>query len=372
MSRSFSLYLDLFRVLAAFAVFLHHFAFYRFTEGRYSILNSHNFGTDGVIVFFVLSGLVIAYCGDEKDPTLRSFAFSRATRLLSVAVPALIIGFAADRLGAYLYPIGYAGPWYEQISFANQLFSGLTFSNEWWISVSRLGSNGPYWSLSYEAAYYALFAVAFYLKPPFKWLIVIAMLAVFGVAIILLLPCWLAGWAVWRLIASGWSPSRKIANLMAFGPLPVFAVFVVLRLDRRLQEWNQETLPEWLLTHISHRAIGFEWAYILTILMVLHFIGMNRLLRDAAPVDTGRFARTVRYFSGASFSIYLLHYPLLHFFAPILRPILPGVVSDVALLGVTIAICLSVAAVFERTLGTQRRAIKLVSSRVLKRAHNTV
>ena len=82
LSNSCSIYLDFLRAGTALTVFLHHFAFPNFTDGHFRILNAHEFGADAVIVFFVLSGLIIAFCGDQMNTTLRGLAFSHEQTLL--------------------------------------------------------------------------------------------------------------------------------------------------------------------------------------------------------------------------------------------------------------------------------------------------
>mgnify|MGYP003650489555 CR=1 FL=1 len=66
MSRSFSLYLDVLRLVAALAVVLAHWAFPRFTNGDHMWMRRHDLGGDGVSVFFVLSGLLIAYAAQKR------------------------------------------------------------------------------------------------------------------------------------------------------------------------------------------------------------------------------------------------------------------------------------------------------------------
>ena len=55
-----SVYLDLMRAIAAFVVLLSHFAYPRFTDGAFLVIRDLNLGSDAVVVFFVLSGFVIA------------------------------------------------------------------------------------------------------------------------------------------------------------------------------------------------------------------------------------------------------------------------------------------------------------------------
>src|SRR5690348_1377346 len=160
MNRAFSTYLDAVRFLAAFTVLLSHWAYERFTGGTFIGIRDYNLGSDAVVIFFVLSGLVIAYTASSKDRTAQAFTFSRATRIISVALPALALTFLLDRLGAHLDPAAYDGWWYQPRGALDMLWQGLSFSSEWHVPGVRLGTNGPYWSLSYEVAYYLLFGAA--------------------------------------------------------------------------------------------------------------------------------------------------------------------------------------------------------------------
>jgi len=99
MSPRLSYHLDLLRFIAAFIVLLSHFAYERFTQGYYAFIRDYNLGSDAVVVFFVLSGFVISFAAIEKDKTAGRFAFSRMTRLYSVAIPALILTLFCDKLG---------------------------------------------------------------------------------------------------------------------------------------------------------------------------------------------------------------------------------------------------------------------------------
>jgi peptidoglycan/LPS O-acetylase OafA/YrhL len=159
----FSLYLDGLRLLAAVTVLLSHFAYERFTGGRWLVIRDYNLGSDAVVLFFVLSGLVIAFAAGTKDRAGGAFLFARATRLYSVALPAVLATLLMDRLGAALDPAAYDGWWHNPAPVAEQLWYGLTYSGEWLSKGFRLGSNGPWWSLSYEVAYYLIFAAAMFL-----------------------------------------------------------------------------------------------------------------------------------------------------------------------------------------------------------------
>lgn len=367
MNRAFSLYIDGLRAGAALIVLLSHFAYLRFTDGRYIWIRDYYLGSDAVVIFFVLSGFVIAFCAQNKKTTLGSFVFARATRFFSVALPALLIGYVLDSLGAAMFPQFYAGQFYNPIALWTQLASGLSFSNEWTGLAVRLGSNGPYWSLSYEVAYYALFAVVFFLSGLKRWLLLTPMCILFGVNVLLLLPCWLMGvWVYLRLNAAA-RLSGSTALLMAVVPLLIYI---------SLQAGDiRHHLTSFMLTFLSPGQIHdlrFSdapiWDFILACLTAVHLLGTYGLLQHRAPMEAG-VARSIRYIASSSFSIYLFHYPLLQFLKPLTLTVTQSPASDIILLGVTLIICLAFAAIFERTLKQQRKFAKRLIRSVSAPSH---
>ena len=63
-----------------------------------------------------------------------------------------------DSLGQTLDPVAYEGWWYSSASLGRQIFDALAFTNQSWLNNTRIGTNGPYWSLAYEVWYYVAFA----------------------------------------------------------------------------------------------------------------------------------------------------------------------------------------------------------------------
>ena len=162
MNRGLSLYLDLVRFGAALAVLVTHLAYAELSGGM--IQSWRLLGNDAVMVFFVLSGFVIAHVTHEKERTAGAYAASRLARLWSVAVPALIITVLLDQWGATLDPAAYAQWWYQGDDPLWRALRALSFTNELWFTSVRPFSNGPWWSLGYEAIYYAIFGALFFLR----------------------------------------------------------------------------------------------------------------------------------------------------------------------------------------------------------------
>jgi peptidoglycan/LPS O-acetylase OafA/YrhL len=295
----------------------------------------------------VLSGLVIAHVVHTKPGGAGTYVFDRATRLLSVALPALLLGFVLDRMGTRIAPDVYPGWAYVELPLWEILLRGLTFSNEWNGLAARLGSNGPYWSLSYEAAYYALFGIAVYTRGVRRILLLALGGWVFGPNLLLLLPAWLMGVAVQGVLARGGVAHGRAA--LALAVLPVVAYVLALRLG----------VPDLLRVPIAeYRATlrfsdEFIWNNLLAVLMALHLLGMAGLLRGRRDF---RNAAAIRWLAGGSFSLYLVHYPVLQALAAMGLDS-SDLVEDVLLIAATLAICYGFAELTERRLALFRGAL---------------
>ena len=203
MSSSFSVYLELVRLTATLMVFLGHGkVFYRplaeWCEGI-------NPGRDAVIIFFVLSGYVISWCGHTRDKTAAEFAVNRAARIYSVAIPALVLGLAVSVFASWLQqrPLEYPlqKPWLYLPIY-------LGFFGNFWFLAEVPPQNFPFWSLNFEVWYYVLFAALWYLRGAVRWLAAGVLMLAVGPVILSLWPLWLAGSALYFLRDRLRMPSR--------------------------------------------------------------------------------------------------------------------------------------------------------------------
>ena len=362
MSRGFSTYLDALRALAALVVLLSHFAYSRFTDGHYLIIRDLNLGSDAVILFFVLSGFVIAYTRETKDHTWRQFAFNRATRLYSVALPAIGLTVVFDAIGASMHPAAYEGWWHSRTPLSVAVPVSAVFANEWGSAGLRLGTNGPYWSLSYEAAYYVLFACAVYLRGVQRCLLLAAGGLLFGLKVLLLLPAWILGAIVYHRLAlsdncqeRNW---RAPARIAAAGTAAAYALCLALDIPETLMHLSTEWLGSHVITHLRF-SDEFLWNALVGFLFAIHLLSVATLLRGQQR--PGAASRMIRWLAGASFSVYLVHYPALQLVDSLL-PNSPGVGRDTALFVITLAICFVFAQIFERPLAPLRRRLQTVAS----------
>ncbi|ABV91992.1 acyltransferase family protein [Dinoroseobacter shibae DFL 12 = DSM 16493] len=365
MSPGFSLWLDVLRAGAALTVLFGHMAHTRFTRGDYEVLRDWNLASDAVVVFFVLSGVVIAYAA-ERDGTLGRFAFHRLTRVLSVVAPALVLTLLFDAIGQRLDLRAYQPPFFEALPVAEMLWRGLSFSNEWQglSDRVRLGSNGPLWSLSYEVAFYALFAIAFYLRGFLRWVLLALGALLAGLPILALMPCWLLGVALWHHIQRALALPRSRAWALALGGPVTLVALKAAGLAPFLS-----ALTAAAVAPASHHALlGYSdevlWNTLLALCVAAHLRGVHALCVGRTAPHRGRPARAVRWIAQGSFSLYVLHYPVLHLLDAGLPEALPG--YDLWLLALTLLACFAFAALFERRLPQQRARLRQLWCRLHK------
>jgi peptidoglycan/LPS O-acetylase OafA/YrhL len=300
MTPALSLYLDALRFGAALTVFVSHFATGRISGGLF--WQFADYGRTAVLVFFVLSGFVIAWVSETRERTLEDYGLSRVARLYSVIVPAFVLTAALDWLGRQIDPRLYAPEWGHSTAHPviDYALSGV-FLGESWTTRVLPGLNVPYWSLNYEAWYYVLFAAATFLRgrPRIAVITMAALLA--GPRILFLLPVWLMGVAAWRW--RGELP-RQLGRPLVVACLAAFAVLEALGGQHLF--WHPG--GGWLPPSSS------AYDYIIGAVIALFIVGLANV---QLPMPGPRFEQLVRGLAGTSFGLYLLHYPFLNFFGTV-------------------------------------------------------
>ncbi len=233
----------------------------------------------------------------------------------------------------------------------------MTFSNEFqFFDRIRLGTNGPLWSLSYEAAYYALFAAVFFYRGTRKSIIVAALMVLVGLPVLLLMPAWLMGVFVWQSLRDDRNSPQTTgaAYVLAIGAPIVYVVCIAINLPDLLLALTASALGVSDARQVLGYSDEFIWNAMIGALTSAHILGLARLWRSH-----NRDIRWIRWCAGASFSIYVTHYPTLH----LLHVILPDPMFGrytVLLVG-SLAVGFAFAAVFERNLKAMRRAVMRVN-----------
>jgi peptidoglycan/LPS O-acetylase OafA/YrhL len=146
--------------------------------------------------FFVLSGYTIrAVCNRMDGFNARQFLIDRASRLLSVSIIALLLTIVADNISYRIAPGYYLSNFGNSmgeptLSLLANLF---LFSQPYGLNISPL-SNSPFWSLSYEAGFYIIWAAYMYWKRSggsVNWLL--AAMICYGPNILFMMPFWILG-----------------------------------------------------------------------------------------------------------------------------------------------------------------------------------
>jgi peptidoglycan/LPS O-acetylase OafA/YrhL len=342
MRRTTSLYLDAVRWFAASIVLLSHVSYGGLTGGQLQFLSG--FGIQAVDIFFVLSGFVVAHTYVTRETGPRSYAVNRAVRIYSVALPAIILTVLFDRLGLMQNPAVYADDPYQPLNLGLVLRTVL-FLGESWNAHRFPGSDGPYWSLSFEVWYYVGFGVFVFFPARWRWVGAAAVAAIVGPKIALMFPVWLMGVATYRLCGRR-RITRRLGWFLLVAPLPAYMALQCVTIAG-----PQPFMP--LAGWASMMSIGHN--YILGALFSIHLLGFNTV-SDAFTSGLERIAKPIRWIAGTTFSIYLVHLPTMFLLAAI-SPFARGSAANAGfLVAGAVATCLVFAALFERPKDFWRRA----------------
>jgi peptidoglycan/LPS O-acetylase OafA/YrhL len=260
-------------------------------------------GHEAVIVFFVLSGVVVVL------PALRRVDFSWPGLVVSRVVRLMLPAWAAIVLATLLLLVVPRVP--QQITGGSWL-SGQVQSNWRWprivIQLSLMGQSVPYdnvlWTLKWEFLFSLLLpgflVVAVLLR---RWWLPTGLLATgLGVAGCLgridplqYLPIFFLGTliAVRLRAIEGWSESRRAKRLLAV-ILPVSALVLICKF------LLAPVVPEG--TDGSHALVGLE---------ALGAVGVVVVAGAATPFRRFLEARVPQFLGRISFSLYLVHLPVL-------------------------------------------------------------
>jgi peptidoglycan/LPS O-acetylase OafA/YrhL len=310
MRRETSIYIDLFRILAAVAVFLVHAKRASITFGFLAPFGQ--FGEEAVAIFFVISGVVIAYVANSKEKSTISYTIARLSRLWSVVGPAVLLTIVLDTLGSRIAPElydvpGLPSPWRFDMISALRAIAPLLFLHATWISLSPVGTNGPFWSLGYEAWYYLGFALFFFLHGRTRLLSIIVAIAVMGPSILGLAPLWMLGVAVFHRLGRG-KPTILAWFVWVASGVGLFASLVF--------KYKILSVSSYLIfgdPGYSERMADVLPRYISAILFAINLVSFDRIGINFRNL-IGWFAPSIRMLAGRSFSLYLYQAPLLFFF----------------------------------------------------------
>ena len=315
MNKTTSVYLDLVRFLAAAMVLLIHANHPKFTDGW--LFSLRNAGNDTVMLFFVLSGFVIAFCVDNRDKSLHSYTVSRLSRLYSVVLPALLVMVALNFLGWQLnLSFSNGTPWHYTPNAAYEFFTSLIFLNQLWFFDLPPFSNGPFWSVAYEFWFYLLFAAAFFFRGRVRQVLIAGLLLIIGPKILLLFPVWCMGYYSYQ-IAKRRSISPRQGLLLFGGSILLYIAFLWLQIEKTLNWYTLKVVGVDFLEISLNSSKSFVASLIVGLLASAHFIGFSALSAslEARLKQSSWLTLGIQYLASFTFTLYLLHYPLLDFWS---------------------------------------------------------
>ena len=311
MNRHTYVWLDLIRGAAAMEVFLGHLrtlVFKNYWVGGQGIIKNlfyflTGFSHEAVVIFFVLSGFFISDAilrSKEKGSfSFLNYGIDRLSRLWIVLIPGLFLTLLIDFVGlhyfgsapAYLGTIPYTGninviDRFTLVNFIGNIFFLQT------IYVSAFGSNSPLWSLSYEFWYYILFPLILFLfwkesgrKKIFVILLLTAIVIFIKSQVALYFSIWLIGSVLAYIKRNFREPTRLVRNLVLVPGLILFGLYMYKVRTGGPSDFSKDF------------TIGLLTA-------VLCYWGIYSGLKS------GILKRIMAFFSGLSYSLYVIHLPL--------------------------------------------------------------
>ena len=296
--------LECLRGAAALYVLLHHISSSYLHLQKTIIGTFFRFGQEAVVVFFVLSGFVIAYSMERAEGSdWRGYFLKRLRRIYPIFLFSLLL--------AWLFPV-------QESTFRNP-------SLPWWLAgnvlmlqdvaskpgvwVEPFFGNSPLWSLSYEWLYYMLFFPIrrFVRAENRKW--VVLALSVGGILmnrvwpnpfgnILALFPVWWTGVEfASSFLKRGKVIPREVVTqaLVLVVPLLMFAGLVWME----VKMGNHPSM-------IVYPLVQFRMLFDVLVLMAVFFLWQRIHFKGFDPLF-----RVFGLVAPISYALYVFHYPLI-------------------------------------------------------------
>lgn len=350
-----SSFLNLSRWISSFFVLIFHlrnqfFSSFEYRYEHFFEMNLFHFltnlGGPAVSVFFSISGLLIGErvlaqtLADSFNP--KTYFIDRFTRIYIVLVPALLLTLLLDGLQLSFFKWARTPDISAQFTAAN-FFGNLLMLQSF--AVKAFGSNGPLWSLSYEWLFYICFPLHCHLifkrKLTFWNITLLIFTSVFffyNHATFYFYAAWLTGILVRnRKCVAFLTPIRRLLIPLNI----VLLIFLVPLFDKK---------PS--LAYVLY-SLNFS-------VLLSYILNPNLELWKAARLFLSKSARFNHQLAECSFSLYLIHCPIIYFLIPLTfgqRP-LKNTVFDYLIFSFLACIVVIVAFVFSLLIEQKRYAVR--------------
>lgn len=314
MNPQFSVYLDLVRLSAAFIVFFSHLIIVGNPFlWRFKVFPGHL----GVVIFFVLSGYVIAYVVYERKETFDKFIVNRFTRIYSVVIPAMVLTYLSywyvQQNNPILLEVINAN---QEINFS-QFLSVFFMLHQSWQQVNFL-TNNPIWSIAFEMFYYIAFAVLVYTKGIKRIVLFFCIAVMMGPNIFIYFPLWLFG-VFSFFLAVRWKTSLNFSFTLSLLPILGIIFLFTPGVDIWLGEISKTLVNNKIGAFLNPQSQNVVHDYACAFLLSIHFVGIFNFLRHKA-IFSSWLGEKIKLGAEMTFALYLLHLPFLYVISAIFIP----------------------------------------------------
>lgn len=356
------LYLEFIRGAAAIVVLLYHCIELHPTGPGPKHFYFSNWGTDAVMIFFILSGIVINISQTRNPKSKSGFIGNRLLRLYPQLITGLLLGLLVMRITHSAMPS--VGTVIGNFAMVSALKGYMSYI------VPTIASNSPIWSLSYEMFFYLVFAILIgrmQKKSMIGWFIISLLMMplyyfqlskgllghLLGVGTFS--SVWLAGYFIYEYRHKFYAD--KYAALFSIGILPLisrmhlspiyydpakyllFAVFAAPFFSYCLQTPQNGKKIRWYYMAVPYLAMVFlvfsqpyltfnSFVFYSALPVVFMGIGLIISVFGLKSKTINFISRSGAVLGRYSYSIYIIHYPVFYFFAIKLRsPIIYALVS---------------------------------------------
>jgi peptidoglycan/LPS O-acetylase OafA/YrhL len=357
-----SIILDVVRFLAALTVAVGHLSEGYFTTGWSPVLMK--FAVGSVSVFFILSGFMIRYVTRVKYGDLRRYTVDRFARIYSVLLPTLALTIIFGIIAAHFnYPYYFANfgkssgritshiPLVQSLLTQSwfrdgiRIFGTITMLSQSWFQDLVPLTNNPFWSLSYECVYYALFGIFLYLRGSRRVLGWAILFLLIGPTVFLMFPIWLLGCAAYDAYEEGVWKRSSILKLAGFSLLSIAGVH------------GSHAVIEHLHLHrfnINRVVLSMDFVGIATVAVLLPVCAAVRNLHVS---EENFVVRVIRRVAAATFPLYLIHFPFFVLAAAIVPYPRASLLSKLVLLTAALILSIALASPCDQLKDYLRRAL---------------
>ena len=256
-------------------------------------------GREAVVIFFVLSGFVIAYVTDVKKQTLAQYAVARAARIYSVALPLLLMSFTAAYIAVSVAGISLRTDYQLHKLYLYLPFHSLCLGELWTQSETPLWLDA-YWSLSYEVWYYLFFGAVFFLRGRTRLISGSIIFMLLGYKLWLLLPVWYGGVFLWKMRDRLFLPVKMARWGMVFS-LVLLVLYKFMAWDDSLRSIGRALWP------FSHFPLGSADRYLADYLVAFMVMLNFHCARQAGLEHLSSAAKWITSLASYTFPLYLAH-----------------------------------------------------------------